>query len=101
MHYDETVPEWDMDDIPQRAGLDARLQSFLLEHLDNDPMYQTTVTGLAEDLVSADQVRMALHHIAIAVGNMAIGAYGGRTEAIAAFRVNLERLERIAREGYC
>ena len=99
MHYDEFVPDWDAEDLSKRAGLDARLQAMFIEHLDNDPMYPYTVSGLADDVVAADQVRAMLNRINIAVCNMAVGAYGGRQEAIDAFRTNLAQLRRIALEG--
>jgi hypothetical protein len=62
-------------------------------------MYVSTVCGLADDLVNADQVRTALHRVATAVCNIAVGAYGGRQEALDAFRQNLAQLRRIALEG--
>jgi hypothetical protein len=99
VNYDELLPDWDAEDLPHRAGLDSRLQAMFLEHLDNDPAYMSTVCGIADDLVNADQVRTALHRVSIAVCNIAIGAYGGRREAIDAFSANLTALRRIALEG--
>ena len=99
MNYDELLPDWDAEDLPKRAGLDSRLQDMLLQCLDNDPAYPGTVSGLADDLFHADEVRTMLHRISTATCNMAIGMYGGRQEAIDAFRANLAQLRRIALEG--
>lgn len=95
----DDLPDWDVEDLPQRAGLDARLQDMLVQHLDNDPAYPATVCGLADDLVHADQVRTALHRVATAVCNIAVGAYGSREAALTVFRTNLAQLRRIALSG--
>lgn len=100
MDYDDwSLPDWDAEDLPARAGLDSRLQAMFLEHLDNDPQYPSTVCGLADDLVNADQVRTALHRVATAVCNIAVGAYGSREAALTVFRTNLAQLRRIALSG--
>jgi thioredoxin-like negative regulator of GroEL len=96
MDYDEFTPDWDAVDLPQRAALDARLQDMLIQHLDNDPMWPNTVTALADDLVTNDEVRKALTRFCILVENMAVWQAGGRQEAIDDMCQTLVQLRAIA-----
>lgn len=98
MTDDALIPGWDRDPA-KRAGLDARLQDMLLQHTANDPLWAGTVTALAEDLVSADQIPAMLSSVCVYIENLAIWAYGGREEAIDRFRADLAQLRTIAIKG--
>ena len=99
MDYDELLPDWDRDDHSKRAGLDARLQDMVVQHLANDPLWPTTVTGLADDLVANDEVREMLPRACIVIENLAIWMYGGRQAAIDRFTSDLAQLRAIAMKG--
>ena len=99
MDYNEMVPDWDADDLPQRAVLDARLADMLAQHLDEDRLWSQTVTTLASDLVEADQVRKMLTRFCCVAGNLAIYCHGGRAEAVAALRGQVEELRVIVARG--
>ena len=96
MDYTEFAPDWDSDDLPQRAALDARIADMLIQHTDEDELWSYTVTALAHDLVTRDEVRKALTRVCILVGNILVYQHGGRAEAVAALKTAREQLRRIA-----
>ena len=99
MDYRETQPDWDRDDLSRRAAFDARLQSLIIEHLADDPMFPRTITNLASDLTEHDEVLAMLNRFCVVIENQAIMLHGGRQEALDAFRRDLVQLRAIATEG--
>ena len=99
MNYDETVPDWDADDLPRRAALDARLQDMLIQSLDRDPRWSCTVAGLADDLVTNDEVRKMLSRFCIVYENLTLLFYDGPEHALDDMRRNLGQLRAIAMRG--
>ncbi len=99
MDYSEMVPDWDADDISRRAAFDARLQSLIIEHLADDPLWPRTVTSLASDLVEHDEVLAMVNRFILVIENQAILLYGGRREALDAFKRDLITLRAIASRG--
>jgi hypothetical protein len=85
MTDDWMLPDWDRPDLLKRAGLDARLQEMIVQHLDNDPTWAQTVRGLADDLTADDKVREMLARFCVVVENL--WSYG-RQEAVEHFRNN-------------
>lgn len=98
MHEDALLPEWDRDP-EKRAGLDARLQDMVLQHIADDPLWPRTTMGLADDLVSNDEVPEMLSSVCTLICNMAVWLYGGRQEAIDRFTADLAQLRAIAIKG--
>ena len=99
MDANDWMPDWEVDDLSRRAALDARLQAMVVEHLADDPTWPRTITGLAADLIEGDEVLAALSRLCAVIENMAVLLYGGRREAIDAFRRDLATLRRIATKG--
>ncbi len=99
MDHNDLQPDWDRDDLSRRAALDARLQAMLIEHLADDPLWPRTMTGLEHDLVEHDEVLAMLNRFCVVVENQAILLYGGRQEALDAFKRNLVQLRHIATKG--
>ena len=95
MDNDALLPEWDMAHPSRMAALDARLQEVMLMHTAGDPRWARTLTALADDLVSFDQVPEMLSSMCKFVTNMAIWTYGAQ-EAVDLFAADLQRLRTIA-----
>jgi hypothetical protein len=98
MHDDELpLPDWDARDLARRAALDSRLQDVVLQHLDGDERWDTTMGVLAEDLVANNEVTAMLARICVVIENLAIWCHNGsRDEAIERFRTDLVQLRKIA-----
>lgn len=95
MNDDALLPEWDVADPGKMAALDARLQEIALMHISGDPRWARTVTALADDLVSFDQVPEVLASMCKFITNLAIWTYG-RQEAVDRFTADLLQLRVIA-----
>ena len=95
MNDDALLPEWDMAHPSRMAALDARLQEVMLMHVTGDPRWARTLTGVADDLVSFDQVPEMLSSVCKFVTNTVVYAYGAQ-EAVDLFTTDLQRLRTIA-----
>jgi hypothetical protein len=99
MEDDWTLPDWDVDSPGTRAAIDARLAEMVCQHLDESPLWPTTLSGLADDLVESEQVRAALARVCVVISNAMVYMHGGTAEAIAALQSDVEQLQRIAARG--
>src|SRR6476646_9601826 len=98
-HENREQPDWDRDDLAKRAPLDARLADMVAQHLDDDPMWASTVKGFADDLVDNDEVRELLASVCVVVATLTVYCHRGRAEAIQALKNDCAQLRRIAAKG--